>query len=121
MNRISPHILLVFTFIFCGLLTSNPLFAQENKEDTTVSVNSSNDSEIVTVQENDSLYQESPHSPNPDSSTLFFVGKADSTMMYDTSSIVLRKVPDSIGNSLKSDDDFWYANKLKGKNKIAQQ
>ena len=38
-------------------------------------------------------------------------------MMYDTSSIVLRKVPDSIGNSLKSDDDFWYANKLKGKKK----
>ncbi|PWU02125.1 MAG: hypothetical protein C5B52_06050 [Bacteroidetes bacterium] len=114
MNRTLRHILLALVFFLCSTLPGINSFGQSPK-DTTSYPDTVSAADTVAVPNSNEA--EPNHFAAPDSSTLFFVGKADSTVMYDTTAVSLRSVPDSIGKKLKSDGDFWYANKAQEKKK----
>ncbi len=59
----------------------------------------------------DSALEQSYVENSDSASTLFFNGKEDSTALYDSSSLQMRMVPDSISEKLKANGAFWYANR----------
>ncbi|MFT3945360.1 MAG: DUF4129 domain-containing protein [Agriterribacter sp.] len=59
----------------------------------------------------DSVYNDEDEYYDSNDDTLYFLQKADTTSVYDSSAFKWRAVPDSITAQLKNDDDFWYANK----------
>ncbi len=80
-------------------------------QDTVLTAETEELTEDSTTILEEEAYEEYEDYNSEEADVLYFIGKEDSTALYDSTPLAGRMVPDSLVQQLKQDEAFWYVDK----------